>query len=315
MKNISRMISDAQTIAVTVHRNPDGDCLGSAAALVIALRSIGKEAYVFCSSPIPERLRFIAGEEFQTSFRDSWDLCIAVDVAEDYMMEDVFETVFSKADATACIDHHKTNKGYADVNYVDGEASAAGEIIFDFICNFLDVEITAEIAERLYAAIASDTGSFRYSNTTWKTHHIVSELLKTGFDSSEVMYRLFEKKSASQLALHAEVVSNLKFYENGKICMAYVDSGMLRKYSMTFDEADDLATLPRTIDGVEVGVYIKVRSDNECKVSLRSNKYVDVSEVAALLGGGGHLRASGLTVNDTLEKTIEILHDAIKKVI
>jgi len=315
MDNILRAIKDCKSIALIVHNNPDSDCIGSATALLIALRKMNKKVHIFAPSSIASRLLFLLDDEWIGNTENLYDACIAVDVAEIGLMGDLKEKVYDKSPIRCCIDHHTTNNGYADYSYVDPQAAAAGEIIYFFIKDYLKVDITVDIAMRLYAAIASDTGSFRYSNTTPRTHLVAAELLSRDFDAPAVMRTLFERKTASQLMLNAEVTSNLKFFMDGKICVAKVDKAMLSKYSMTFDDADDIASLPRSIAGVEVGIYIKIKDERECKVSLRSNEYVDVSAIAKSLGGGGHIRAAGVTVNATAEETEDILLTSLKKVI
>ncbi len=316
ISKIAEVIKSAGRVAIAVHKNPDSDCLGSASALLIALRQMGKTAHIFVDGAMPKRLGFLTDESFFTQNTETpYDVCIAVDVASLELMGSVKEEVYDKADIKCCIDHHGTNSGYAEYNYVDGKAAAAGELVYFFIKDYLEQEVTVEIAMRLYAAIASDTGSFQYSNTTPRTLIIASELMARGIDAPFVMRTLFERKTKEQLQLKADVTNNLRFYADGKICVALVDDKLLSKYSMAFEEADDIAGLPRSIIGVEVGAYIKVKGEKECKISLRSNEYTDVSAIAKLWGGGGHLRAAGLTIKETPEVAEKLLIEALEKVV
>lgn len=315
MKKIAKIVKKADSVAIVIHVNPDSDCVGSAVALLLTLRKMGKKADIFCDSDIPSRLSFLVQDDYFEKEVKKYDVCLAVDVAEDYMMGAYKDTLFAQCPVTLCLDHHATNSGYADYNYVDSKAAAAGEIVYEFIKKHLKQTIETSVAAPLYSAIASDTGSFRYSNTTSRTHKIASELIDKGINAPYIMSNLFERKTAGQLMLNAEVTSKLKFYENGRICVAVVDEAMLSKYEISFGEADDIAAIPRSVVGVEVGVYIKVKGENDCKVSLRSNDYVDVSAIAKQLGGGGHIRAAGVTINDTAENTEKIILDTIKKVI
>lgn len=315
MKTIAKLLKDNHSIAIAVHVNPDCDCIGSAVALLKTLRAMDKKVYIYCESQIPKRLSFLMSDDYVACDDETYDVCLAVDVAEPFLMGKVKENIFDKAKITCCLDHHATNKGYAKYNYVDSKAAAAGEIVFSFIKDYLGENVTDDVAASLYAAIASDTGSFRYSNTTGHTHAVISELMGYNIDAPGIMRILFERKTEEQLRLNSEVVSGLKFYNEGKVCVAVVDRKLLSKYQMAFDEADDIASLPRSIVGVEVGVYIKVKGDRECKVSLRSNEYVDVSAVAKSLGGGGHMRAAGVTVYESEKETEKIILSAIEKVI
>ncbi len=315
MKSIASLLCKNDSIAIAVHVNPDCDCIGSAVALLKALRTMGKKAYIFCDSQVPKRLSFLVEDGYMTLSDEQYDVCLSVDVAEPFLMGSVKEKIFDKAKITCCLDHHATNNGYAQYNYIDSKAAAAGEIIYSFIKDYLKAPLTDDIAASLYAAIASDTGSFRYSNTTERTHTVASKLIKYNIDAPGIMRILFEQKTAEQLRLNAEVVSGLRFYNDGKVCVAVVDHELLSKYQLAFDEADDIASLPRSIVGVEVGVYIKVKGDSECKVSLRSNEYVDVSAIAKSLGGGGHIRAAGVTVYQSADETERTILSEIEKVI
>ncbi len=310
---IADIIKNNDNFAIAIHVNPDGDCLGSSSALVSALRNMGKTARIVLDGTVPERLEFVTHPDYFGNPDDSYDVCIAVDVASDYMMGDIYKRVFEKSNITCCIDHHGTNGGYADYNHVDADASAAGEIVYEFIRDYLGCDITAEIASMLYTAIASDTGGFRYSNTTPRTHIIASELICRGVDSAEITRKLFEEKTISQLRLRADAINGMQFYADSKICVVTVDRAMLSKYNMTFEQADDLASLPGSVRGVEVGVYVKVRSDNEVKMSLRSKRYVDVSRIAATFGGGGHLHAAGVTMHMNVKEAEERIISEIVK--
>lgn len=316
MKKIASVLLDAKKIALIIHVNPDSDCVGSAAALALTLRNMGKKADIFCDSDIPNRLSFLVKDKELFGPLDSvYDVCLCVDVAENYMMGKYYGSLFKRTGITCCIDHHGTNSGYAEYNYIDPEASAAGEILYFFIKDYLGQPLTFDSAACLYAAIAGDTGSFRYSNTTCRTHRVAGELIGYGIDNAKIMRLMFEQKTAEQLKLNAEVISGLEFFENGKICVATVDEAMLCKYGINFGEADDIASIPRQITGVEVGVYIKVKGDSDCKLSLRSNEYVDVAEIAKNLGGGGHIRAAGVTLNMTKDDAKRTVLEEIKKVI
>lgn len=307
------IINKNESFAIVIHVNPDGDCLGSSAALACALRSIGKTVDIFLDGEIPQRLEFVWLENFFGKTEKKYDVCIAVDVAAGYMMGNVKESVFDNAAYTCCVDHHGTNSGYAMCNIINAEASAAGEVVYGLLKQRLNIELNDDIARYLYIAIASDTGGFRYSNTTSETHKIASELMRYDIKAPLIMRRLFELKSIEQLRLKNDVVSNLRFYNDNKICVVSVDGEMLAKYQLTFEQADDLAQLPRCINGVEVGVYLKIKGEKDVKVSLRSNDCVDVSAVAAALGGGGHKRAAGVTLKlDALEAEKSIVSEILK---
>lgn len=310
---IAEFIKENDNFILIPHRNPDGDCLGSVCGLLLALRGLGKTAYISLPEEPSSRLSFLWSEDYRTPEGFACDACIAVDVAATYMMVDLYDSIFARAPKTACIDHHGTNAGYAQVNCIVPGASAAGEIVFELARDYLGCEMTPDICTCLYSAITSDTGCFRYSNTTAATHNIAAYLVESGIDAAGIVRILFETKSFSSVRIQNDIVETMEFFCNGKICVASVDQAMLDKYDMTFAMIDDYASLPRNIEGVEVGVFLKVKGDDEVKASLRSNEYADVSSVAAALGGGGHKRAAGVTVNGSLSEAKELIIGAIEK--
>lgn len=312
LSEIAKILLQKDNFIIIPHRNPDGDCLGSSVGLVNALRDMGKTAYISLPNEPGDRLMFLWDKSYGTPSDFNCDAVIAVDVASTYMMAHLKEEVFDKAPLTLCLDHHGTNDGYADLNYVDAHSAACGEIIYELICE-MNAPISNKTASALYSAIASDTGSFRYSNTTAKTHEITAKLVNYGIDSAGIMKILFETKTMEQIKVMSDIISNMEFFYDGKVCITYCDNDMLSKYNLTFDDVDEYVTLPRTIEGVEVGIFLKERSETETKVSLRSNEYVDVSQISASLGGGGHIRAAGVTIDGTRHMAQQILLDKLKE--
>ena len=311
---IAQLISQKDNFVIIPHRNPDGDCLGSAVGLAYALRDMGKTIYVSLPNPVGDRLQFMWDESLATPAGFACDVCIAVDVASTYMMAQLEDEIFNSAPCTVCLDHHGTNGGFAQYSFVDGNAAACGEVIYRLL-EHMGVEIDKKIASALYGAIASDTGSFRYSNTTRDTHRITAKLIDAGIDAAGIMKRLFETKKPSELGAMSGIIANMEYHFDGKVCLTYADNELLEKYGVTFDGIDEYVGVPRTVEGVEVGVFLKCYGPTETKVSLRSNEYVNVAELAASIGGGGHLRAAGVTVEDNLDNTKKIILDLIKTVL
>ncbi len=315
LKKIGEIIQNNDDFVLIPHKNPDGDCLGSVMALARAIKSMGKKVKVALVGGIPARLDFLWDKDFLADNEKPAKVCITVDVAATYMIDELKEKLLDKADITCCIDHHGTNSGFAMVNYVDATAAATGEIIYELIYDILNIKRDAKIDEGIYSAIASDTGSFQYSNTTARTHIIASKLVDGGIDCAKIMRNLFEKKQLASLKLMNEIIQSMEFYYEGKLCIVTIDGYMLKKYGMTFQDADEYSPLPRSIDGVEVGAILKVYAKDEVKVSLRSNEYVDVASLAKELGGGGHIRAAGVTLKAGRDEAKKILIDKIKEVI
>ena len=312
LSEIAKILLKKDNFIIIPHRNPDGDCLGSSVALMMALRDIGKTAYISLPNKQSDRLSFLWDDSFATPCDFNCDVCIAVDVAADYMMAGLKEQIFDKAPVTVCVDHHGTNPCYAQYNYVDADAAACGEIIFSLLLT-MKADITKNIANAIYSAIVSDTGSFRYSNTTKNTFEIASKLMDFGVENAKIMKILFETKTMDQTKIMSDIISNMEFFFDGKVCITYCDNDMLQKYNLCFDDVDEYVGLARTIEGVEVGAFLKCISQTETKASLRSNEYADVSQIAKQLGGGGHIRAAGVTINGDMQTAKQLLLDKFKE--
>lgn len=314
---MKQVFLDNDTFAVVSHVNPDGDAIGSSLALCEALKSMGKKVHMFTDGSIPIHIRFLWDDSFiPDKPLEEYDVFVALDSGSKDRFSS-FDNLFDTAKTTLCIDHHVTNTfNYADINYVEGDASSTGEIMYELIKNVLEIPMTKRIAEYLYCAIATDCGTFKYSCTSAKTHRVVAELMEAGIDVNYLSNYLFDYKTINQIKLYSEGANNLRLYEDGKIALTFVDYKFLDEIGVTFDDADYLVTMPRTVLGCEVGVYLKVKNDNEIKVSYRSNDYVDVSVLAMELGGGGHKKAAGATViNKSLEETITMVVEGIRRVL
>lgn len=313
MEQIVSIIRKYTSFAVCGHVNPDGDCIGSCVALCRALEQLGKRAVLLIEpGDVPAHLTEI------------WDgrFCGPADGAEVFCVLDCADAQrlscgsarLEQIPVTFCIDHHKTNAGFAQVNVIDAQASATGELIFALI-QALDLPMTKELALPLYGAISADTGNFRYSNTTPRTHEIAARLLETGIDFYGLTRRMFDTMTVGQLQAQAYAVEHLTLHCGGQAAFLPMSYQYLEAHGMTFDEVDFLSTLPRTIEGVEVGVYFKQKSEREVKVSFRSNDRVDVAALAGRFGGGGHIRAAGATICDTLENAMAQILQALEEVL
>ena len=293
LNHIANYLKENDNFLIIPHKNPDGDCLGSATALLMCLKKSGKNAKIILPSQVSERLSFIWNDSFsEGDFEPETVVC--VDVASVGMMGDLYESVFKKAQSTICIDHHETNAGHAGLNFVDASAAATGEIIYRLIC-LMGCNPDSKICESLLVAIADDTGCFQYSNTTSETHRIASELYKKDINSQDIMKRLYNFHRKCELEILKKLLVNMEYYCNGKVCMTHIDYKTVTECGGDFAGADAWISLLRSAENVEVGILFKIHSESEVKASLRSNDYVDVSEVAKSFGGGGHVRAAGVT--------------------
>ncbi len=312
---INEVIGDAKTIGIAGHVRPDGDCVGSCMALYNYLKKNRQdlEVRVFLEYVDPKFTLIANTDQIETDGFDGtvFDLFIALDTASlDRLGENV--KYFDAAKRTYCIDHHKSNPGYADDNYVVAEAGSASEVLFEFL--ELDL-FNREIAEPMYMGIAHDTGVFRFQSTTPKTMRIAADLMEYEIDTNEILEETYYKKSYNQMMITAHIQSNATLVMDGKCIYGYCTAEMMEQYGITKNDLDAVIASIRNVEGVEVALFIYPLGDNHFKGSLRSRKYVDVSEIAQKFGGGGHVRAAGFDVEGSLEDSINMILKEIEKVI
>lgn len=306
-----RELMSMDDVLILVHRNPDGDCLGTAFALKRAFENLGRRVCVAATGTVDRNLREITdgAEELKPQFLPS--AIVSVDVATQQMLGPDLACYVDTVDYN--IDHHFTNTEYARNNIVFGSASSAGEVLFDLF-SACGVEIDDVIAEKLYAAIAFDTGCFRYSNTTAHTHFVVSELLKFSFDAPRVVRNMFDVVPLRQLKTERAALDSLHAYQDGKILLLPISRKMLEENGATDEDVSGMVALIRRIEGAVVCATLKETKEGDVKVSLRSaDDIFDVSSVASVFGGGGHVKASGCLIKSSLEEAEGRLLSAIEK--
>lgn len=306
-------IESYPSVALISHIMPDGDTIGSALGLAMHLIAEGKEVALFCEHPVPPAYRFLAmSDSFRLpGSRDAapYPLVIAIDCSDLERLGDC-RPIFEGAECTINIDHHISNKHYAQINLVDKTAAAVGEMIFSLIRE-AGGAITKPMAEALYTAISLDTGNFSYSNTTSDTHRIAAELVDYGIDVYAVNNTLFRTHSLGRTRLLALVLATLEMYREGTVGVLTATDEMMRQSGADESETEGMINFAREIDTVEVGILFRVRADGTVKVSFRSKEYVDVSALAQSFGGGGHTRAAGCTIPGTLESVRKQVLDRV----
>lgn len=311
MKNIANALLNAEKIAIFVHISADGDALGSAFALKYSLNNMNKVADVYLNERISERLEFLLGfasVEYKTELSDcEYDCLIALDCGDTGRLG-IFKEYYENHSNTLNVDHHFTNKGYGKLNYVKGDVSATGELVFGLLQE-LNVELDNSSASLLYCAISSDTGCFAYSNVSPDTHVIASELLKFDFDSAEINRLLFATNTLTELKLQAYLIENMSIYHNGKLAVAIINEACLKELGASYEHTEGLVDVLRSVKGVEIACLIKEK-DGKTKGSIRTNSYADATIIADAFDGGGHIRAAGFSCDSSLEdvkdKIIEI---------
>lgn len=297
MKEISQVIKGSEQILIASHVNPDGDNLGSSLGLYLALKKIGKKVYILQVDKIPKDYLFLPKineiiKYDKLKIEDNYTF-IALDSA-DIGRLGINQDIAKKATNLINIDHHISNPKYGNYNYVDSDSSATGELVFELIKE-MDIDLDKDIATCLYTAISSDTGSFMYSNTTSKTHRIVAELYKEDLDTNEININLYQNNSFERTMLYSNILMDTELYFDGKLAMSMVTRELLDKTGALMEESEGLVENMRDIEGVEVSILIK-EYDGYIRVSTRSKRYVDVSEICSEFNGGGHERAAGCTI-------------------
>lgn len=287
---IADLIKANDDFLIIGHLRPDGDCLGSCLGLLHMLESLGKRARFYTYGPVPEFFRYLPGfEKIETTLPEhnpGPTLCI--DTAEPSRVSEGFVP----SGFVANIDHHISNSRYGDLNWVDSGATAAGEQIYR-LAQVLEQPITRSIAVCLYTALMTDTGGFRYSNTQEATFRIASHLVQAGADPAAIAESIFDSRKPGAVKLTGEVFATLKYEFDGKFVWNEITRAMYLAAGGEDAEPEGLSSELRSIDGVEVAVLLVETPEGQCRIGFRSRGKVNVSELAALLGGGGHRNASG----------------------
>ena len=223
----------------------------------------------------------------------------------------VASTGYHAGKKTVCIDHHISRGEMAEVSYIDSAASATAEIVYELLL-YMGIQPDKEIGEAVYTGIATDTGNFQYTNTTKKTHLIAAELYDLGIDTKKINVILYQSDRLQKLRLRNLIMNEMNLFCDGLASIAYVTLDMYREADARVEESDGINAVLRDIRGVEIGVFLREKHPEEVKVGLRSKKYIDVSEICAKFGGGGHKHAAGCTIHKTMEETIPLIREAVE---
>lgn len=299
----------ADEILILTHASPDGDTLGGGFALLRAFYQLKKKARLINNDKIPEKFSFMCPELRQHNFKEKFVL--GVDIADRALLGDRVEKIYGdKADLV--IDHHGSNKMFARETYVESDSASACEIIYNLLVS-MGVEIDKGIADCLYTGCSTDTGCFRYSNVTERTHKIAAELIKAGASHSEINTAMFETKSKAYIKLQALVLERLELHFDDRACVLCVTRDMLLESGAAEDETDAVAALSRQIEGVKIGVTFKEKENGVLKASVRTHEGFDAAKICEAFGGGGHLRAAGCSFDCSLAEAKEKMLAEIEK--
>jgi len=303
---IAEYLKGQQTLTLLCHIRPDGDTLGCAFGLKACLEALGKEVQVLCAHPVSPRYRFLSDGRADLTGTPKGAL-VALDIAAPNMAGD-YENYARQAHVV--LDHHATNPYYGKLNYVDSTAAATGEILVE-LAQLLG-EIPPKAAQAFYTAIATDTGCFKYGNTTCRTHLAAAKMIERGLDLKALNKHLFQTSRWAELDLNCKATETIAFEEGGRIATMLISRAMLEQTGAGPDELETISSLPIQIEGVAAAATFKELEEGHYKVSLRTDGTVHGGHVCARLGGGGHAQAAGCSVTGTYEQARRQVLDAIK---
>ena len=287
----ARLLLGWDRLLLLTHVRPDGDTVGSAAALCRALRDLGKTAYLLPNPQLtatyaPYAAPYTAPEGFVP------DRVVSVDIAALSLLPENARPYGERIDLA--IDHHPSFESFGRENIVRPEAAACGELIYDILSDL--GPITPEMALPLYVAISTDTGCFAYANTTAQTHAVAAALLRTGIDYQTVNKVFFRTKSRRRMQLEAAILNDCTFYDRDRVAVLSVPLSLMARIGASETDAEDLSALGPQIEGVDCAITMRELRPDVWKMSLRTGERVNATEVCRLLGGGGHAAAAGCTV-------------------
>lgn len=313
LEQIAEQLKGMDELLLLCHKNPDADTLGSALGLKKALEYLGKTVHISCAHDPSENTAFLFdNEEDDIADRDYGDIpVVSIDVATLSLLGDIEE--YYRDSILIKIDHHEMSDDFAEYNYADPASAACGEIIFDLV-KLLGAPL-CEVAEPLYAAISADTGGFRYSNTTSRTHRIAAELLEAGADNSYIDHKLFESKTQAEIRALNAAYSNLRYFHDGAVAAVVITNQIKERLNISEHDLGVISSITREIAGVTVGITLRQQKNNPqlFKLSVRSEPGFPANELCFCFGGGGHACAAGAELTaPTPERALTAVVNHIK---
>lgn len=310
MNKIKTVIEEHDQFIILPHKNPDGDTIGASIALQEALNQLNKKGVIVLNDNLPLNLHFLKGNilSLEAFLKMDYDyqVVFTMDSSDKSRFQDRIGLIEDKF--VVNIDHHKTNTGYGDINLIR-EASSVGEMTYDLLC-FLDVQITEAIGNALYTAISTDTGSFKYSNTSPRTLEVASKLRRV-INFEKINTELYQNLILEDVLLSNKILNTLKIY-NDNIGIVYLTNEMKNDLNFTDYNTDGIVEKVRNINGIGISIFLKAIDEDSFKVSLRSKDTFDVANLAMKFNGGGHKKAAGCAINGSLDHAIQALLNEIK---
>ena len=302
----AEFLKEKDHYAILTHRRPDGDTLGSSALLCRGLRKLGKTAHILRNPEITEKYAHLH-EGLTTEQVADGDILIAVDTASRGMLPEAFSQYADKI--TLRIDHHATASSFTEMELVEGETAACGELIYG-ILTLMGASLDEPMADALYTAISTDTGCFRYANTTANTLAVAAECAKASCNLFAINQALFDTNSLGRLRLEGWLIEHMLFLQEGQIAICALPKSVEKELHLTEDDLENISGFPRSIEGVKIAATIREDGENRVKISVRAVPGYDAAAICQNFGGGGHKGAAGASMNCSMAEAVE----AIKKV-
>ena len=303
IEETAEILLEKDKILIICHASPDGDTLGSGYGLCLALQRLGKLARVICDDEIPACFSFVPDGVQIQDFEPEY--IVAVDVAAVSMLGSDQFTNFYKNKIDLCIDHHISNTDYAPLTCIEETMAAAAAETILLIINKMGVRIDREIAECIYVGLSTDTGCFRFSNTTSRTMRMAADMIDCGIDIDFINKLIFDTHPMGYMKLSAMALDNMISSDDGKIALIFVTKEMFDLSGCPESEFHGLKSVPITIEGVKCGICLRETKKGSYKVSVRTVSPYDANAICKKFGGGGHIRASGCEIFDSLDGSIE----------
>lgn len=308
-KQTADFLNENDNYVILTHRRPDGDTLGSSALLCRGLRKMGKTAHILRNPEITEKYAHLHEGLTTEQVKDS-DILIAVDTASRGMLPEAFSAY---ADRIALrIDHHATAESYTDYELVEPETAACGELVAR-VLSLMGVQLDKPMANALYTAISTDTGCFRYANTTAETFEVAAHCAYCGADLFAINQALFETRSLGRLRLEGWLIEHMLFLQDGKIAICALPKAIEKELGLTEDDLENISGFPRSIEGVKIAATIREDGENRVKISVRAVPGYDAAAICAQFGGGGHKGAAGASMACSMDEAVEKITAAMPK--
>ena len=311
MNNIVKAIKASKTFLICMHVDPDGDTIGSANALSLLLARMGKISDIYSVAPIPSIYGFLKRKsKLVAKPNKKYDCIIALDCGGTNRIPGG-EMIMQYSDLIINIDHHSDNSMFGDINYVE-DCSSTGELIFD-LAKKLNIKIDKDIAECIYTAMITDTGSFRYNNTSAKVFDIAAQLLRLGVSPYKVASSIYESRTASEIKILGRALEKIRSTKDGKIAWVALSSREIKASKATSEELRQIVDYVRSLKDAEIAIFLRETAKDKVKVNFRS-KSRNIRKLANMFNGGGHKRASGAVIEGSLSDTTRKVVSAAKKI-